>query len=186
MSQSSEIRIGRAGIDLTIVALAGSLLILPAEAHAYSRPSLVPRIISSTSAAPAPTIVDCVVEVDPDISRFLVRAERVLSHAESACAKLRNPAVRQRAGTFVERLRRQLTSEQLSRLPPLELIETEEGAATLEWFLPDRRLAFTFGSEQEVSGWHFVSSISSGGVRAYGGSFEISIPALVDWALLSS
>jgi hypothetical protein len=48
-------------------------------------------------------------------------------------------------------------------------IISQEGAPfSLQWHLPDRRLAFVIESNEDESGWHFVSKRSAGGVMAYG------------------
>ena len=51
---------------------------------------------------------------------------------------------------------------------PLVLSEASDGSAMLELRLSDRRLGFNHEPDREESGWHFVSTHSSGGVQAFG------------------
>ena len=111
-------------------------------------------------------------------------ADRVFGAAAEATSALPATKATTQAASLIDRLKTQLDDWQLHHLPPIEIIAGEDGSVALEWFLPDRRLAFTLEPDERGSGWHFVSSIASGGVRAFGGSFEIDLRNLIAWTLL--
>jgi len=91
---------------------------------------------------------------------------------------LSNAGVRAQIRDLLPEISRALSSAWIAGLPSLKLTEHEDGSASIEWRFPDRRLAFSFETDPEESGWHFVSSHASGGVLASGqfsGNFDLPV-----------
>jgi hypothetical protein len=88
------------------------------------------------------------------------------------------------AESLLEELRSVLRQFPREGLPPLRGVELADEGFAIEWILSgDRRLVFSFETNEEDSGWHFVSSKASGGIRAYGEFSGLELQPLVAWAL---
>ena len=90
-----------------------------------------------------------------------------------------------RAELFFENLRAALRTFQLENLPPLRGTELENDGFAIEWIFDNLRLVFAFELTEEDSGWHFVSSRSSGSIRAYGDFSGLALRPLLAWVLES-
>ena len=51
----------------------------------------------------------------------------------------------------------------ISRAPPLEVVDAEDGSVLIEWQFRDRRLGFNIEPDEGQSGWYFAFSRDSGG-----------------------
>jgi len=60
-------------------------------------------------------------------------------------------------------------------LPPVHLIEGEDGSVSLEWMFPHFRLGFSIESEDQDSNWFFVSDESAGLIHACGRLSDASV-----------
>lgn len=75
-----------------------------------------------------------------------------------------------------------LTAMKRADQPPLVAVQHADGSASIEWRFKDRQLTFSFEPNSGESGWHYVTSSSSGGVLASGGFSGMDLRRLVDWA----
>ncbi len=103
--------------------------------------------------------------------------------AERAIDEIESRAVADQARSIVKRLRIALSAFDLTNVPKVRGDHHDDGSFSLELRFPDRRLAFTIESNPAESGWHFVSSRSSGDTRAYGGLSDQDLRPLLSWAL---
>lgn len=111
-------------------------------------------------------------------------AERLTGAADRALDEVADRSVSDQARVLLGRLRAAFASRQLAGVPPVSGSLHDDGSFTLELRFPDRRLAFTIERDPAESGWHFVSSPSSGSCRAYGGLSGQDLGALLDLALV--
>jgi hypothetical protein len=107
----------------------------------------------------------------------------LLSRAEAGVGQLQNETVAAQARETLASLSDALGQFDMRALPLLDLTESDDGSATLEWRLPGRRLAFTLEPDRKDSGWHLVFSRSSGGSLAFGPSLlTTDLPKILAWA----
>lgn len=110
----------------------------------------------------------------------------LLRKVGEAVRSLSNPSVRTQAWQTVRRLNAVLTSGfDLAGRPDFLLTESEDGSAAVQWWFPDRRLAFTLEPDARESGWHYVSSQRSGGAFEDGPLEEANLRALLNKMLQS-
>lgn len=83
------------------------------------------------------------------------------------------------ARAFLPRIQATLGTQDAQAVPPLRASVADDGSVALEWRFSDRQLAFIFEPMAEESGWHFVSSIDSGGVREHGDLRALDLSSLL-------
>lgn len=101
--------------------------------------------------------------------------DAVIGGAEQRANSLTKPTVKQQALTILGALRDVLRSFDLTNVPALVASEADDGSATLEWRLADRRFAFTIEENEEESAWHHVSSQRSGGLFSIGKTAHLDL-----------
>jgi hypothetical protein len=110
--------------------------------------------------------------------------ESLTGHVVRALRQRPRNEITSRAESFFEQLRHELRTLPIENLPPLRGSELEDDGFAIEWILDaDRRLMFTFERKEKDSGWHFVSSKSSGGIQACGEFSGLGLRALLVWAV---
>jgi len=132
----------------------------------------------STLVVPGVIAIQLPICIDRDDLRPNIVVDATARATRALAAAPDGSAVRQ-ARSFLPELQRTLTTLALRELPELRATDATDDAYKLEWRFPDRRLVFVFEADPEQSGWHYVSSIASGDVRASGGFFGIDMRAVL-------
>lgn len=107
--------------------------------------------------------------------------ERATLKARVRSRRLGNPIVAGQASALLDSFDVLLREFDVTSIPALDAREGDDGAVTLEWRFPDRRLAFTLEPDPKESGWHLVSKPSAGGVLASGALYEADLPFVLAW-----
>lgn len=101
------------------------------------------------------------------VATHRARPSRIASAIKDV-AELKAGPVKTQALTLLADLDLALSRYDVGELPEFSAREHDDGSATVEMRFPDRRLAFTLESDPRESGWHVVSTRSSGGLQACG------------------
>jgi hypothetical protein len=109
--------------------------------------------------------------------------EAALIDVETECSAVVDRTVARQARAVIGRLREALRAFRIVGLPRLRGTRHDDGSFTVEWRFTDRRLAFTIEPNKAESGWHLVSSRSSGDIQACGGLSDGDLRPLLSWAL---
>jgi|SRR5580704_5968013 hypothetical protein len=109
--------------------------------------------------------------------------DALTAEAERALDGTLDGSVVRQGREILAKVRTALKAFNLAGIPALRGTAHDDGSFTFEWRFPDRRLAFTIERDPAESGWHLVSSRSSGDVRAYGALSDDDLRPLLGWAL---